>query len=200
MTEKLSKDIRISSIIVAAVEEFLEKGYENSSMDAIAKKAGISKGGLYHHFRNKDEILSNANKVFTAPIMQMFEELGSNNMVIPALKKYIGDYIQYWDQHRKELRFFFLSMNKGFSDPSLLGDYTDYFRQELAFIEEIYAKGMINGDLTSLNARQLALSLISAMDGALAYLLIDDQLNPDELILSFQQQFVEHYKSATYAE
>ena len=56
MTQNLSKDQRISSILDAAIEEFLEKGYERASMEAIAKRAGLSKGGLYHHFINKDEV------------------------------------------------------------------------------------------------------------------------------------------------
>ncbi len=35
----------------------MEKGYERSSMREIAERVGISKAALYHHFKNKEEIL-----------------------------------------------------------------------------------------------------------------------------------------------
>ena len=62
MTKKKAKEIRTEEIVQAAVQEFLERGYEGASMDNIARRASLSKGGLYHHFRSKDEILIYANQ------------------------------------------------------------------------------------------------------------------------------------------
>jgi AcrR family transcriptional regulator len=44
-------------ILKAAQELFYIKGYENASTREISKKVGISKAALYHHFKNKEEIL-----------------------------------------------------------------------------------------------------------------------------------------------
>jgi AcrR family transcriptional regulator len=44
-------------ILKAAKELFYIKGYENASTREISKKVGISKAALYHHFKNKEEIL-----------------------------------------------------------------------------------------------------------------------------------------------
>jgi len=44
-------------ILDKAHELFAEKGYERSSMREIAQRVGISKAALYHHFKNKEEIL-----------------------------------------------------------------------------------------------------------------------------------------------
>ena len=52
MTLKRPELERKAGIVEAALAEFLDKGYENSSMDSIARRAGLSKGGLYHHFRS----------------------------------------------------------------------------------------------------------------------------------------------------
>ncbi|WP_167715634.1 TetR/AcrR family transcriptional regulator [Thermococcus sp. ES12] len=43
-------------IIQAAFELFKEKSYHEVSMDEIARKAGVSKGGLFHHFSSKYEL------------------------------------------------------------------------------------------------------------------------------------------------
>ena len=44
-------------IVEAAYELFGEKGYDRTSVAEIIEKAGASKGGFYHHFKSKEEIL-----------------------------------------------------------------------------------------------------------------------------------------------
>ncbi len=44
------------NIIEKSMQLFSVKGYFNTSIDAIAKASGLTKGGLYGHFRNKEEI------------------------------------------------------------------------------------------------------------------------------------------------
>ena len=43
-------------IIEQSMQLFSVKGYFNTSIDSIVKAAGLTKGGLYGHFRNKEEI------------------------------------------------------------------------------------------------------------------------------------------------
>ncbi|MEJ5347936.1 MAG: TetR/AcrR family transcriptional regulator [Desulfosoma sp.] len=46
-----------AEILKAARQLFYEKGYEAASTRQISARVGISKAALYHHFRNKEEIL-----------------------------------------------------------------------------------------------------------------------------------------------
>ncbi|MEH7011123.1 TetR/AcrR family transcriptional regulator [Neobacillus niacini] len=43
-------------IINAAIKEFAQKGYDNASTNEIVKEAGISKGLLFHYFKNKKQL------------------------------------------------------------------------------------------------------------------------------------------------
>jgi AcrR family transcriptional regulator len=45
-------------ILSAAVELFRQYGFKTITMDDIARRAGISKKTLYHHFANKNEVVS----------------------------------------------------------------------------------------------------------------------------------------------
>jgi len=45
------------SIGEAAAQLFNERGYLETSMDDIAAAANLSKGGIYHYFFSKSEIL-----------------------------------------------------------------------------------------------------------------------------------------------
>jgi AcrR family transcriptional regulator len=46
------------AIVRAARQAFLEGGYANTSMDGIAKAAGVGIKTLYRHFENKDDLFS----------------------------------------------------------------------------------------------------------------------------------------------
>lgn len=54
--KKLPEDVRAASILQAAACCFLEKGYHSASMQDVARAAGLTKGGLYHHFASKEAI------------------------------------------------------------------------------------------------------------------------------------------------
>lgn len=106
MTKKQLKEHRVESLLMAAVEEFLEKGYDGASVDAIAKRAGVSKGGFYHHFPNKEVLLMEANQKLSEPIMEMAEKAYSNSSVMDGLRQYIQEYLNYWASRPRELSFF----------------------------------------------------------------------------------------------
>ncbi len=51
------KSGRASHIYHAAAEIMLRKGYEATSMNDIADAAGLTKAGIYHYIRSKEELL-----------------------------------------------------------------------------------------------------------------------------------------------
>jgi len=67
--EKLKNiaDKRVREITKHAKAVFLKKGYSSSTMEEIAKLAGVSKGTVYLYFKNKDDL-------YVSMIMAHFEE------------------------------------------------------------------------------------------------------------------------------
>lgn len=47
-----------TKILLAAKEEFLEKGFERASMRSIAGRIGMSAAGLYRHFADKEDLFA----------------------------------------------------------------------------------------------------------------------------------------------
>src|ERR1700693_6324786 len=45
-----------------AIDCFARYGYQATSIDRIAKAAGVTKGALYYHFKDKEELLFEAVK------------------------------------------------------------------------------------------------------------------------------------------
>ena len=57
------------NITRTALKLFLRNGYEKTSLNQIAREVGITKPAIYHHFKNKDELIHEVLSLF-------FEEMG----------------------------------------------------------------------------------------------------------------------------
>lgn len=57
MPKIVNKDEKKQEIAFAALEVFMEKGFENSRIIDIAKGASISKGLVYQYFDSKDQVI-----------------------------------------------------------------------------------------------------------------------------------------------
>ena len=61
-----------SRLLSAAMEEFLDKGYENASLKEICRKAGVTTGALYKRFDGKEDLF-HALVADTVKGMEQFE-------------------------------------------------------------------------------------------------------------------------------
>ena len=52
-----------TAIQSSALNEFLKKGYRDTSIRSIAQKAGITHGNIYRYFPNKKALLSAGRKL-----------------------------------------------------------------------------------------------------------------------------------------
>lgn len=53
-----------TAILRTALKLFIENGYSGTSIKNITDAMGITKGALYHHYKNKDDIYVNALDLF----------------------------------------------------------------------------------------------------------------------------------------
>ncbi|WP_105614987.1 TetR/AcrR family transcriptional regulator [Vallitalea okinawensis] len=61
-------------IINSALEEFAKNGFEKASTNVIVENAGISKGILFHYFKNKKGLFEYLIEFSVEIIMRQFEE------------------------------------------------------------------------------------------------------------------------------
>jgi AcrR family transcriptional regulator len=63
-----ARDTR-ARILRAALDEFSARGYQDTSIQAIAARVGVSKAAVLYHFKSKDEILA----ALVAPMLDAME-------------------------------------------------------------------------------------------------------------------------------
>src|SRR5471032_2333721 len=54
---------RREAIIEAALDEFIARGYAATRLDDVAKRAGVAKGTIYLHFKDKEALRSEERRV-----------------------------------------------------------------------------------------------------------------------------------------
>lgn len=70
---RLAPAARTPQIIEAALEEFAERGFAGARMAAVASRAGIAKGLIYHYFPSKAELFQATVRTCTQPAFEAAE-------------------------------------------------------------------------------------------------------------------------------
>ncbi len=84
----------------SAANLFYERGYLETSMDDIAAAARLSKGGIYHYFSNKNEILffisTNCMDLILKDLEEELEKIEDNSLRIQfIISRHLGLYIKH---------------------------------------------------------------------------------------------------------
>jgi AcrR family transcriptional regulator len=90
---------RRAAIVDAAMEEFIARGFAATRLDDIAKRAGVAKGTIYLHFKDKESMFEELVRTVIVPVVARLNALppltGSVRDLIEAfasnfLKEVIG--------------------------------------------------------------------------------------------------------------
>jgi AcrR family transcriptional regulator len=73
----------IADILAAARKLFASEGFDATSIDDIAAKAGVAKGAVYHHFDSKEEIFTRVLEDVQAEIAAMPPPAATRAMTDP---------------------------------------------------------------------------------------------------------------------
>jgi AcrR family transcriptional regulator len=95
-----TEDPKRASVLAAAVEVFGRYGFQKTSMETVAKSAGISRPGLYLLFPNKEQlyratmqgVMERAQQAMEARFAD--ETLGAQERIVAALDALMGPYVE----------------------------------------------------------------------------------------------------------
>lgn len=66
-------------ILRTSYKLFAEKGYEKTTVSEIIEVVGSSKGGFYHHFKSKDEVLEAITMNYIDDLVKYYEKMQEEN-------------------------------------------------------------------------------------------------------------------------
>lgn len=143
---------RQKKVLQASLELFASQGFEATTSAQIAEKAGVAVGSVYHHFPNKQALLT----AVLAPLFQGMLESAANEFMSNTfgrgfltldafVESVVRDRLTYIQDNAQELKLLFgqLLTNKGFVE-----QFKSFFGRQLESlvipaIERLKADGKI---------------------------------------------------------
>ncbi len=96
---------KMARITKSAARLFNERGYLETSMDDISNAAKLSKGGIYHYFSSKNEILFFISSNFMDLLLRgLEEELKKIEDCFSKIKYFISRHIQFYTRYISEAK------------------------------------------------------------------------------------------------
>ena len=85
------------NLLAAALTIFYERGVSKASLDEIAKTAGVTRGALYWHFKNKEDLFEALFQSHYANIEQQLEQVLHSDPTNDPLNLLFKSVLQHFD-------------------------------------------------------------------------------------------------------
>lgn len=77
------------AILAAALREFSARGFAATRLEDVAKRAGVAKGTIYVHFRDKESLFEQLVRSCLAPVIGFVEALPTLDMPLRELAEHL---------------------------------------------------------------------------------------------------------------
>src|SRR6516162_4154249 len=84
-TRAARRDERRAAILAAALEEFAARGFAATRLDDVARRAGVAKGTIYLHFRDKESLFQELVRSMLSPLVGTIEAAALRDLPIRAV-------------------------------------------------------------------------------------------------------------------
>jgi AcrR family transcriptional regulator len=169
MARIIDKEEKKSEIALSAIKLFCDKGIQQTSIDEIAKSAGVAKGTIYLYFKNKEEIIFTIWDSIIQHHETIFQQQVKSNMSSKEKILMFYDFTQGLGDYDKEqililFQHFISSML--IDKTNLYSEYFDNsFKIDYAFISDCLKEGVQKGEFIIDDIEMLTNSIIMLLKG-----------------------------------
>jgi AcrR family transcriptional regulator len=131
-------------IVETAEKLFLKKGYQETTIDDILEAASLSKGGFYHYFTSKEEVLTESINAMMTDMLRELESVVNDEKLnaMEKLKRFMEKKTAF-QQPRKEFARYLSMLMK--SDYTLYKYYLSLTRNYVDLLARIIEQGAGEG-------------------------------------------------------
>jgi AcrR family transcriptional regulator len=161
-----------NNILEAARAVFAEQGYAQASMRHIARASGISVGGLYLHFRNKEDLYLTFMQDWMKRLNERTREaLERIDDPIDAIRTFIAISIDFARTNREIIILQGREMGFTFG----IDSKREFFRSRRRLIAEIIGKGIEKGAFRDCDADEAAKVIFNMLRGFIVSMVVDEE-------------------------
>src|SRR6202011_2095456 len=82
---------RREAIVGAGLEEFIARGFAATRLDDVARRAGVAKGTIYLHFKDKEALFQELVRTMLSPVVKRLEALRASDAPIRIVLERFAD-------------------------------------------------------------------------------------------------------------
>ncbi|HVH67213.1 MAG TPA: TetR/AcrR family transcriptional regulator [Gemmatimonadales bacterium] len=150
-------------ILEAARRMFVQRGYEGTTMRAIAAKIGYTPTAIYHHFKDKDELVAELTALDFQAFAQALRSTGTEGDPVERLGKIGEAYVDFGLTHPMQYQFIFMMPRPEHAPNTVAADAYGFLRQTCA---DVIATGRLRPEFT--DPDELAQMAWSSVHGLVA--------------------------------
>ncbi|MGB5345686.1 MAG: TetR/AcrR family transcriptional regulator [Woeseia sp.] len=157
------KQDRPAELTDAALQEFAANGYDATPVEAVARRAGVSKGLLYLYFKTKEELFKAVVRRFIAPrVDSLIERIDSSELGVEDFLR--GPFLEMTRElPRSRVRHLLrLMIAEGPKHPDLTRWYWDeVLSKGLSALQRLIRRGVAAGEIRPSAIEQFPQLLLS---------------------------------------
>ncbi|WP_323022263.1 TetR/AcrR family transcriptional regulator [Pararhodobacter sp.] len=165
---ELSRETTVALIKQATTDLFVERGYQNCTIEAIARQLGMTKGAVYHYYASKDEIIASILDEIEASIFASIEKAGSLDGASAErrLVVFLNAQASYAMHNPKAFCLLVLCLVSFAGTELVVDKVRDIFDRLETIIREIVAEGAAAAEFSAgIDPVSLARSIVGAYAG-----------------------------------
>ena len=182
---KMKKPPLKERIIETALVLFEKNGYHGVTVDQIVSESGSSKGGFYHNFKSKDELLYYIHDVFISYVLEKAREAYDNfDTPVSRLCAMIQSFTKVFDLYKPHITVFYQeSMYLTGEFNQRINEKRDDYRK---LIIQVIHEGQANGEFrTEVPAEISAMAIIGMVNWTYKWFNKDGPLTIESIALIF---------------
>jgi AcrR family transcriptional regulator len=184
---------RRAQIIECAVETIATLGYAQTSLEQIAKRAGIRKGLISYYFSSKEELIQQVvTDIYAAAVQAVAPQITAQPTARLRLHAYIRSAVAYIGAHRRHMAALLdIALNFRSADGTLRYSGTEEWI--LTGLEALLRQGQEAGEFRPFDLWVMAVIIRRAIDATAPLLAANPQLDTN----SYAQEVVTLFDQAT---
>jgi AcrR family transcriptional regulator len=140
---------RRAAILAAALDEFSARGFAAARLDDVAKRAGVAKGTIYLHFKDKEALFQELVRSMLGPVVARLEQLQAIDVPIRVvLERFVDLFVReiYGTRRRDVAR---LVITEGARFPSIAEFYyREVVAHGIAAMRALLERAISRGEIT----------------------------------------------------
>ncbi len=166
MTRHQPEAERRAQIMRAARSLFVERGFLNTRMEDVAKRAQLSKGAVYFYFGSKRELFHALVDEEHSNTVAFLEEAATDQRAGPEKLIDVGiRYLDYFAGLKSPPRFFMIMNEMAIRDEEIRERVTQIHERFVAEVAKLIGEGIEAGSFRALDPVSSAMMLKAFIDG-----------------------------------